>query len=149
MTARVSGEAVTRQRADFGHRGVLLVAAVIVHDRVLLLRRGPGDRFAPGAWDLPVGKQEPGEQITTTAVRELREETGLVMEVGDLRLVHAVHGAWGVQAPNGFLTPVFAAHRFSGTPVNVEPDTHTQVRWHPTGSLPAPLVDGVDHVLDG
>jgi 8-oxo-dGTP pyrophosphatase MutT (NUDIX family) len=153
VTVRVPGEVTARQRGDFGCRGALLVAAVVVHDqereRVLLLRRGPADRFAPGAWDLPVGKQEPGEQITATALRELREETSLAVGVGDLRLVHAVHGAWGVQAPNGFLTLVFAAHRWGGEPVNVEPDAHTEVRWHRVGRLPAPLVDGVDRVLDG
>ena len=153
MITPLPGDVAERQRTDFGRCGALLVAAVIVHDqegdRVLLLRRGPADRFAPGAWDLPVGKQEPGEQITATAVRELREEAGLVAEVGDLRLVHAVHGAWGVQAPNGFLTLVFTVRRWSGQPVNTEPDAHTQIQWHPTDSLPAPLVEGVDHVLHG
>lgn len=122
MSVQVPAEVLERQRADFGRRGVLLVAAVIVHDqdrgRVLLLQMGPGDRFAPGAWDLPVGKQEPGEQIPTTAARELREETGLMVRVEDLRLVHAIHGAWGVQAPHGFLTLVFAVHRWDGELVN-------------------------------
>ncbi len=58
----------------------LLVAAVIVHDkatnRVVLLQRGENTKFAQGMWDLPVGKSEPGEPITETAVRELYEETG-------------------------------------------------------------------------
>jgi 8-oxo-dGTP pyrophosphatase MutT (NUDIX family) len=30
-------------------------------------------------WDLPVGKSEPGEPITKTAVRKLYEETGLTV----------------------------------------------------------------------
>lgn len=59
----------------------LLVAAVIVHDkvtnRVVLLQRSESAKFAQGMWDLPVGKSEPGEPITETAVRELYEETGL------------------------------------------------------------------------
>lgn len=62
----------------------LLVAAVIVHDeatnRVVLLQRGQDAKFAQGLWDLPVGKSEPGEPITETAVRELYEETGLVVK---------------------------------------------------------------------
>ena len=51
----------------------LLAAAVIVHDtatgRVLLLQRGEHAKFARGLWDLPIGKSDPGEPVTTTAVR--------------------------------------------------------------------------------
>lgn len=111
----------------------LLVAAMIVHDRergrVLLLQRGPRAKFAQGMWDLPVGKSEPGEPITETAVRELKEETGLVVDPEALQLAHVIHGARGVEAPNGFLTVVFAAHSWSGDPVNVEPEKHAQVGW--------------------
>ncbi|GAA2980888.1 hypothetical protein GCM10010519_14510 [Streptomyces lactacystinicus] len=122
----------------------LLVAAVIVHDleaqRVVLLRRGPKAKFAQGMWDLPVGKNEPGEPITETAVRELREETGLVVSPEDLCLAHVIHGARGVEAPNGFLTVVFAAHRWSGELANGEPDKHSEVAWVGVDAVPDEFV---------
>ncbi|MFF4988203.1 NUDIX domain-containing protein [Streptosporangium saharense] len=122
----------------------LLVAAVIVHDRetdqVVLLQRGPRAKFAQGMWDLPVGKSEPGEPITHTAIRELKEETGLSVQPGSLRLAHIIHGARGVEAPNGFLTVVFAVHEWSGTLTNGEPDKHAQVRWTHTTELPHDFV---------
>ncbi|MEU3712631.1 NUDIX domain-containing protein [Streptomyces catenulae] len=118
----------------------LLVAAVIVHDRetdrVVLLQRGENAKFAQGMWDLPVGKSEPGEAITETAVRELYEETGLVVEPELLEVAHVIHCARGVEAPNGFLTVVFVAHHWSGEPENREPDKHAQVRWVETGRVP-------------
>jgi 8-oxo-dGTP pyrophosphatase MutT (NUDIX family) len=43
-------------------------------------------------------------------VRELYEETGLTVKPEALKVAHIIHGAWGVEAPNGFLTVVFAAH---------------------------------------
>lgn len=113
----------------------LLVAALIVHDkatnRVVLLQRSQNAKFAQGMWDLPVGKSEPGEPITETAVRELYEETGLIVKPESLKVAHIIHSAWGVEAPNGFLTVVFAAHDWTGEPENREPRKHAQVCRRP------------------
>ncbi|RSS39989.1 NUDIX domain-containing protein [Streptomyces sp. WAC07061] len=129
----------------------LLVAAVIVHDkaadRVVLLQRSENAKFAQGMWDLPVGKSEPGEPITETAVRELYEETGLTVKPEALRVAHVIHGAWGVEAPNGFLTVVFAAHEWSGEPENREPRKHSQVRWVHTDAIPDAFVDTTSSAL--
>ena len=50
-------------------------AAVVLNDRgdVLLVRHTYGKLN----WELPGGASEPGESIVETALRELREETGL------------------------------------------------------------------------
>ncbi|WP_030546710.1 NUDIX domain-containing protein [Streptomyces albus] len=123
----------------------LLVAAVIVHDlaanRVVLLQRSQNAKFAQGMWDLPVGKSEAGEPITETAVRELYEETGLTVKHESLKVAHIIHGAWGVEAPNGFLTVVFAAHEWTGEPENREPRKHAQVRWVDADAIPEEFVD--------
>lgn len=128
----------------------LLAAAVVVHDpgkqRVVLLRRGPGAKYCQGKWDLPIGKSEPGEPVTETAARELREETGLVVDASALRVAHVIHGAWGVESPNGFLTVVFTAHQWSGEPVNSEPEKHSAVRWFDTAALPE-MVPSTGHAL--
>lgn len=67
---------------------VLVVAAVIRRDkdpekRVLLVRRGP-EQSGAGYWEFPGGKVEPGEDPTDALVREIDEELGLHISVGDL-----------------------------------------------------------------
>lgn len=123
----------------------LLVAGVIVHDktndRVLLLQRSETAKFAQGMWDIPVGKSDPGEPITQTAVRELYEETGLTVKPEWLKVAHIIHSAWGVEAPSGFLTVVFVADQWDGEPENREPRKHAQVRWISTDSIPTKFVD--------
>lgn len=129
----------------------LLVAAVIVHDkqagRVLLLQRGPKSKFAQGMWDLPVGKSEPGEPITETAVREVKEETGIIIDPSGLKLAHVIHGAWGVESPNGFLTVVFVADQWSGEPMNAEPGKHSQVCWVDVNAVPTEFVSTTESAL--
>ena len=50
--------------------------------RLLLIKRGhePG----AGLWSIPGGRIEPGETDAQALVREMREETGLVIEAGQL-----------------------------------------------------------------
>ncbi|MEL5954788.1 NUDIX domain-containing protein [Streptomyces sp. CLV115] len=129
----------------------LLVAAVIVYDkatnRVVLLQRSENAKFAQGMWDLPVGKSEPGEPITETAVRELYEETGLTVKPESLKVAHVIHGAWGVESPNGFLTVVFATHEWTGEPENREPHKHSQVRWVDADAIPDAFVGTTSSAL--
>ena len=68
----------TRQ---YPERPIVGVGAVIVQaGKVVLVRR----RYEPlaGRWSLPGGTLELGETLETGVVREMREETGLDVEVG-------------------------------------------------------------------
>ncbi|MEX2210526.1 MAG: NUDIX domain-containing protein [Gaiellaceae bacterium] len=50
--------------------------------RVLVIRRPDDARTDAGLWDLPGGKMDHGETLEQVVVREVREETGLEVQVG-------------------------------------------------------------------
>jgi len=66
---------------------VVAVGAIVfdAEGRVLLVERGtpPG----VGLWSVPGGKLEPRETLAQAVAREVREETGLIVEVGTLACV--------------------------------------------------------------
>ena len=104
----------------------------------VVLRGGPDGpevlvcgRNADGLWALPKGTPEPGETIEETALREVREETGVEVEVtaniGDIRY-------WFSRPKEGvrFLKTV---RHYLMRPVGGDPSLHDhefdEVRWFP------------------
>jgi 8-oxo-dGTP diphosphatase len=64
-------------------RFYLSVKALVRDDagHYLFLRRSPSSKNNAGKWDMPGGKVDPGETFDTALVREIREETGLVIKL--------------------------------------------------------------------
>jgi ADP-ribose pyrophosphatase YjhB (NUDIX family) len=76
---------------EFPSAPLVGVGAVVVDDgRVLLVRRGTEP--LKGQWSLPGGMLELGESLTAGVVREVREETGLIVEPVELvELLDRIH----------------------------------------------------------
>ena len=71
---------MTREYPD---RPLIGVGSIIIEDsRVVLVKRAHPP--IQGQWSIPGGVLEVGEMIREAAVRESREETGLVVEPGEL-----------------------------------------------------------------
>jgi 8-oxo-dGTP pyrophosphatase MutT (NUDIX family) len=81
IAARLSGyERVPISRP--GLRAASVAVCVLLRDDVpclLITRRAAGLRRHSGQWALPGGSREPRESVEGTALRELREETGVVV----------------------------------------------------------------------
>lgn len=65
-------------------RPTVAVGAVVTDDRDRLLVVKRGRPPAAGRWSLPGGKVEGGETLAEALAREVIEETGLRVRVGDL-----------------------------------------------------------------
>jgi 8-oxo-dGTP diphosphatase len=70
-------------KREFPEQPIIGVGAVIVDgDRVVLVKRAHPP--IQGEWSIPGGVLEVGELVREAAVREAREETGLIVEPGEL-----------------------------------------------------------------
>lgn len=102
-------------------RRINVVGAVIVNDgSILCAQRGPGGALA-GAWEFPGGKIEPGETPREALIREIDEELGCTINVGD-EITTTIHEYdFGVVSLTTFWCDLV-----SGTPTLTE---HADVRW--------------------
>jgi 8-oxo-dGTP diphosphatase len=68
---------------EYPAQPIVGVGVVVWHDdRVLLVRRGKPPRL--GHWSLPGGAQQLGETVAEAARREVKEEAGLDVALGDI-----------------------------------------------------------------
>jgi 8-oxo-dGTP diphosphatase len=85
-----------------------------------------GQPPAKGTWSLPGGRVEPGEAPAQAARREVREETGLSVRIGELLTTVLL---------TQYLVHDFAATVESGS-LHAGDDA-SDARWCPTEDLPA------------
>ena len=112
-------------------------AAAIVRDaggRILVQRRSDN-----GAWSLPAGAVGPGEAPAQAAVREVWEETGLVVTPTALLGVYGGEG-FRTRYPNGdeveYTVAVFACRPVDGRTPRPNDDESTAVAWAPPDAMP-------------
>ncbi len=107
--------------------------------RILLLKN-----LQSGLWELPAGKRENGEAVTTTLQRELREKTGIVIATSDLAI-----GSLGMLCIKHdsvcFLFRAFHLDFIVVPEVVINPAQHESFCWVETDeALRMPLVEDLE-----
>lgn len=107
-----------------------VVTFVCQDDKVLVGKRGP-ESFRSGYWCLPGGFIEFGEDFLTAGLREVREETGLLLEIPSILNVYSNFLSDRLQT----LVIVLRGSVIGGTPT--PGDDLVELDWvSPSGSLP-------------
>ena len=111
---------------------------VVIHTadgQVLLMERAD----APGLWQSVTGSQDAGETLTQTAIREVREETGLdaglfALTDWGIETRYEIYERWRHRYAPGVThntEHVFGLCVPSALPVTLAPREHLQYRWLP------------------
>ncbi|MGZ6388240.1 MAG: NUDIX hydrolase [Ktedonobacterales bacterium] len=90
----------------------VFASIVDIHGRMLCVKQNTGSR----KWTLPGGRMETGESPIEALIREVREETGYHVEIGDLI------GVYSMPAKDNVVLS-FVAHIVGRSP------------WQPTGEI--------------
>jgi len=129
-----------------------VIPTTAVRDVYLIVRRGDhalflfrsGTGYKDGEWNVPAGKVEGRETFTAAAIRELAEETGIVVDAADMRPVHVVERN---EAGGDPWVGVYFDVTTDAVPVNREPEKHSAMEWFAVNELPEPTVGYTAHVL--
>ncbi len=132
-------------------RTLLVAASYVVLRRggevLLHLRQGTG--YRDGHWACLAGHVDPDESADAAAVLEVREESGVLVDVTDLRPLTTMHryepGGPRIEQRCDFFYEVTV---WQGEPRIVEPDKCAAMGWFALDELPEPVVPHERVVLD-
>ncbi|MGN6129152.1 MAG: NUDIX domain-containing protein [Nocardioidaceae bacterium] len=113
----------------------VVVGALVREGRVLLVHRRSIKRARPDLWDLPGGVIEAGESELDALTRELHEELGVQIATGSVSHLCQLT-ARAPEAPA--LLSAWLVCEWQGTPANVAPEEHDDIRWFDFEELPPP-----------
>ncbi|WP_041832298.1 NUDIX domain-containing protein [Actinoplanes sp. N902-109] len=114
----------------------IVVAALVREGRVLLVHRGPNRQVHPGVWDLPGGHVEAGETELGALAREMHEELGVRVTTGSATHLCRLDVGRGEESVR---FSAWLVGEWEGTPANVAPDEHDEIRWFRPAEVP-PLI---------
>jgi ADP-ribose pyrophosphatase YjhB (NUDIX family) len=119
---------------EFPELPLVGVGAVIIENaRVLLVKRAHPPLEAQ--WSIPGGVLEVGEMVREAAIREVREETGLIVEPGDLLGVYDRVLRNAEQRVQYHYVLIDFLCRPAGGELQAADDA-TEVRWYTCEELP-------------
>lgn len=114
------------------------VGAILVDDqgRLFLARRGAQAKNERGLWEFPGGAVEFGETLAAALKREIHEEYGIKIVVGELLDVvdHILPGEG-----QHWVSPTYICRITAGEPSIREPEKCAEIGWFKPGELPTDL----------
>lgn len=101
---------------------------ILRDEQVLLLKRNRIPHI--GLWSAPGGKTEHGESPQETVIREVFEETGLIINQPVLK---ALQTSVDIHYPVHWMLSIFVATEFTGNMIN---SSEGLLQWHPIDTVP-------------
>ena len=114
------------------------VGALIVNSsgKLFLAKRGPSARNERGLWEFPGGSVEFGETLESALQREMREEFGIEIIVGEL--LDVINHILPEEGQH-WVSPTYICKIISGSPAILEPEKCSEIGWFSVDEIPTNL----------
>jgi len=106
--------------------------ALFIKKNKILLSQRKNTGYMDGWFSLPAGHIENNESLTKGTIREIHEETGIVLSDKDITLVHVMHR----KSDDIRMDFFFLVNRWKGIPKNTEEAKCSAMEWFPLTALP-------------
>jgi len=111
--------------------------------QILILRRF-NTGYEDGSYSVVAGHVDAGETVTQAAIREAKEEVGVILEPSDLHIVHVMHRKSEDERIDFFM----AVRHWGGDVINHEPQKCDGLSWVEIDSLPQNTIPYVKRAIE-
>jgi 8-oxo-dGTP diphosphatase len=130
---------------------VISACAFIHHNfdgvpKLFMAKRANTKKFLPGVFELPGGHIDYGEQVADGLAREIDEEFGMQVSVGDPFVIFTYEN--DIKQSHSLEAIYFATFTSPLDTITLEPEDHSEYRWVSEEELPSIFTQDKDETND-
>jgi len=131
------------------HKVIPASYLVLIKNNKILLQRRFNTGYEDGKYSIVAGHVDKGETFTEAIIREVKEETGIILQAEDLSVVHVMNR--NIQN-NERIDIFFIAEKWTGNIENKEPNKCDDLSWFDLNDIPNNVIpyikEAINHIKD-
>lgn len=126
----------------------VITACAFIHlkidgvDKIFMAKRADTKRFLPSVYEIPGGHIDFGEEVPVGLMREIKEELGVKVKLGDPFAVFTYHNE--VKGSHSIEVIYFATLVDPIEKITIDPKVHSTFGWFSEEELPQTFVNAKD-----